>query len=232
MIGRFFLMTMMMTAAAGSAWAQSPPAPPAPRDLPLFAALEPQAPPPPTGQPPRLATPAPPQPPTGARGAQPPAAPAAPAAPAPPAPRREGQPINVRVEVTITDRKPGVAPTTKTVTVVAGDGLRGSIRSEGWATQNRSNPLNVDVDSTILADNKVRLSLNLQYDYETGQSEGTPPPPAPGGQFTPIFPGQRLQIRDAVTMILESGKPLVVAQSADPNSDRQVTVEVKATILR
>ena len=41
-----------------------------------------------------------------------------------------------------------------------------------------------------------------------------------------------MQIRDAVTMILESGKPLIVAQSADPVSDRQVTVEVKATILR
>ena len=41
-----------------------------------------------------------------------------------------------------------------------------------------------------------------------------------------------MQIRDAVTMILESGKALIVAQSADPVSDRQVTVEVKATILR
>ena len=33
-------------------------------------------------------------------------------------------------------------------------------------------------------------------------------------------------------MILESGKPLVVAQPADPVGDRQVTIEVRATILR
>ena len=33
-------------------------------------------------------------------------------------------------------------------------------------------------------------------------------------------------------LILENGKTMVVAQSADPVGDRQVTVEVKATILR
>jgi hypothetical protein len=226
MIVRGFVLTMMMTATAGAALAQSPVAPP---DATLFAALEPQGPPQPAAAPPQLTTPAPPQPPTRARGAQPPAAPAPAAAPAPPtppappAPRREGQPINVRVEVTITDKKPNVAPVTKTVTVVAGDGTRGSIRSEGF-TQGRPTPLNVDVDSNILADNKVRVALNLQYDYDV-TAEGA----APG---VPVIAGQRMQIRDAVTMILESGKPLVVAQSADPVSDRQVTVEVKATILR
>jgi len=226
MIVRGFVLTMMLTAAAGAALAQSPGAPPVPPDATLFAALEPQGPPQPTAAPPPPGSTAPPQPPARARGAQPPAAPApgaAPASPAPPAPPRAGQPINVRVEVTITDRKPTVAPVTKTVTVVAGDGMRGSIRSEGF-TQGRPTPLNVDVDSNILPDNKVRVALNLQYDYDVA-AEGA----APG---VPAIPGQRMQIRDAVTMILESGKPLVVAQSADPVSDRQVTVEVKATILR
>ena len=127
----------------------------------------------------------------------------------------------MRVEVTITDKKPNAAPVTKTVTVVAGDGLRGSIRSEGSGPPgSRSTPLNVDVDPNILADNKVRVGLNLQYDVP-GQSES-----ASGG------PSGFIQIRDSVTMILESGKPMMVAQSADPISDRQVTVELKATILR
>src|SRR4029434_3671658 len=112
-------------------------------------------------------------------------APAPPTPPAPPAPRREGQPINVRVEVTITDKKPNVAPVTKTVTVVAGDGTRGSIRSEGF-TQGRPTPLNVDVDANILADNKVRVALNLQYDYDA--AEGAAP-------VLPAFAGQRMQIR-------------------------------------
>jgi hypothetical protein len=33
-------------------------------------------------------------------------------------------------------------------------------------------------------------------------------------------------------VILDDGKPMIVAQSADPVSDRQVTVEVRAAILK
>jgi hypothetical protein len=39
-------------------------------------------------------------------------------------------------------------------------------------------------------------------------------------------------LRENLALILESGKAVVAAQSADPVGDRQVTVEVKATILR
>ena len=39
-------------------------------------------------------------------------------------------------------------------------------------------------------------------------------------------------LHDSVWLILENGKSLVAAQSADPVGDRQVTVEVKATVLR
>ena len=42
----------------------------------------------------------------------------------------------------------------------------------------------------------------------------------------------KTQIRENLALILENGKPLVAAQSADPAVDRQVTIEVKATILR
>jgi hypothetical protein len=35
-----------------------------------------------------------------------------------------------------------------------------------------------------------------------------------------------------VSAVLEDGKPLVVSQTADPASDRQVKVELKATILK
>ena len=39
-------------------------------------------------------------------------------------------------------------------------------------------------------------------------------------------------MHDKATVIVESGKPTTAAQSADPIGDRQVTVEVKATVLR
>ena len=39
-------------------------------------------------------------------------------------------------------------------------------------------------------------------------------------------------IKQNLVLILESGKSLVVSQATDPISDRRVTVEVTATILR
>ena len=41
-----------------------------------------------------------------------------------------------------------------------------------------------------------------------------------------------LRIQENLSVNLEDGKALVVSQSADPVSDRQVTVEVRATILK
>jgi hypothetical protein len=37
-------------------------------------------------------------------------------------------------------------------------------------------------------------------------------------------------VRENLSLVLDEGKPLVVAQSADPVGDRKVTVEVVATI--
>jgi hypothetical protein len=39
-------------------------------------------------------------------------------------------------------------------------------------------------------------------------------------------------MNQSLTVILQSGKPLIVSQAADPVSDRKVVVEVKATILK
>jgi cytosine/uracil/thiamine/allantoin permease len=43
---------------------------------------------------------------------------------------------------------------------------------------------------------------------------------------------RRTQLQENLPLILENGKSMIVAQSADPIGDRQVTVEVKATVLR
>ena len=39
-------------------------------------------------------------------------------------------------------------------------------------------------------------------------------------------------IKQNLVLVLESGKSLVVSQATDPVSDRRVTVEVTATILK
>lgn len=193
------LATCLFVAAAGTARAQqSPQAPQAPQP----------------GQAPRAAIPPPA-----------PAPPAAPAAPRAPAPRREGQPINVRVDFNITDQRPGGTPVKKTVSVISADGFTGSIRSQGEYTGLGSVPLNVDASPELLADGKVRVRFSIQYDLPT-------PPETLAQNTGKVGIATRTGIHQSVVLVLENGKPIVAAQSADPVNDRQVIVEVKATILR
>src|SRR5207244_9092580 len=70
----------------------------------------------------------------------------------------------------------------------------------------------------------ICLRVNLQYDLP-GSVTGNPTE-AGGGML------RRTQIRENLAVILENGKSITVAQSADPVGDRQVTIDVKATILR
>jgi hypothetical protein len=139
-------------------------------------------------------------------------------------PRRDGQPINVKVEVTITDQRGGGQALRKTVTVVTGDGLSGFIRSSANYSGIGPVPLNLDIEPALLADNKVRLRVNLQYALPAASSQAADMPGAGALRTT--------EIHENLGMILDSGRPLVVAQSADPVGDRQVTIEVKATVLR
>ena len=39
-------------------------------------------------------------------------------------------------------------------------------------------------------------------------------------------------VNQSQTVVLQSGKPLIISQAADPVSDRKVVVEVKATVLK
>jgi hypothetical protein len=171
----------------------------------IAPALAQQPPPAPTPAPPRSATPAP--------------APAAPVLP----PRRTGQPINVRIDLSINDQRAGSAPIKRTLSMVVADGMAGSIRSQSEVMAVGPVPLNVDVSPDLLTDNKIRLNLTLQYDW---------PAPIEAGRDAPRGTVVKTALRDSVTLILENDKPMIAAQSADPIGDRQVTVEVKATILR
>ena len=156
-----------------------------------------------------------------------PASPAPPAAPAPPAPPR--QPINVKIELTISeDNGPG-APLKKTVTAVVGDGYNGYVREQAVAqnTPDRAlgpgpfdrtvTPLNLDAMPTILGNGKIRLVCTIQYN---------------SNQRPQTERNINTDIRQNLTLILENGKPLVVSQATDPLTERRVTVEVTATILR
>jgi hypothetical protein len=173
----------------------------------------------PAPQAPRAATPEAPRPRAGTPD-QP-----APPQPQPPAPRRQGQAINVKVEFTIADQRGGGAAVKRTISIIVADGQVGQIRSQSDVFGiNGGVPLNVDTIPELLTDGKIRLGFNLQYDWAA--------PVEPGERGTPRGTVLKTAMHDSVSLILESGKSMVAAQSADPIGDRQVTVEVKATVLR
>jgi hypothetical protein len=64
--------------------------------------------------------------------------------------------------------------------------------------------INVDARPQILPTGNIRVTLSLEYQAFIQQQ----------------------------TVVVESGKPLVLTQTADPLSDRRVTVEMRATILK
>jgi hypothetical protein len=179
-----------------------------------------------TTQAPHARTPAPPEAPQPRTAVRPDTAPPAPP-PAPPVAgsRRSGQPINIKIEFTLTDQRGGSPAVKRTVSLVVADAHTGQIRSQADVFGiNGGVPLNVDTTPEMLADNKIRVGFNLQYDWAA--------PIEAGERGTTRGTVIKTAMHDSVSLILESGKSMIAAQSADPIGDRQVTVEVKATILR
>jgi hypothetical protein len=120
---------------------------------------------------------------------------------------------NVRIELTIADSTGTGTPQKKAVSMIVADGMMGRIRS---VRSPNSPTLNVDAQPRIGASDQIRLQLTLEY---------TPPiSEKPSDRGTPI--------NEFVTVLLQSGKPLVISQAADPSIDRKVTVEVTATVLK
>jgi hypothetical protein len=149
------------------------------------------------------------------------------AKPAPPTeqpatrPEPAGQPLNIRVEFTITEEVGGAAPAKKLVTLTVADRQNSYVRSGGdvrVGERYRNVNINVDARPTILREGLVRLDVTLEYRPQaTGGATGEP---ALWG------------ISERVGVILDSGKPLIISQAFDPTSDRRMTVELKATILK
>ena len=144
--------------------------------------------------------------------------------PPPPAPPPDGRARkvgpNVRIEVTFTEQRSDTPAQPKTVTVTTGDGHWGRVRSQAHSSQVGGTPLNVDARPELQSDGRILMSLTLEYAEKRVRREEAP------REITDVTMNQ------SVTVVLESGKPLVITQAADPVSDRKVTVEVKATVLR
>jgi hypothetical protein len=198
--------------AAANAVAQTPPLPPAPG-----APAPPAVPMPPGPE----VVPAPPAPPSA------PALPAPPRAPQPerapragrdqPAERQApGQPVNIRFDITIVDEG-GAQASRKSVSLTVADRQSGQVRSAVFVPDVGQVPLAVDAMPSLERDGKIRARISLDYQPDPGQDRKQPTP---------------VSMRLAFGLVLESGKRIVAAQAADPVTDRRVSVEVTATVLR
>lgn len=134
-----------------------------------------------------------------------------------------GKPINIRVELAINDQVDPAAPSRKVMTMIVADRQMGNVRSLAnvryAGNRSRSIQINVDARPTLLDGNRIRLDLGLEYQPEVGNTAESQ-----------ALQGMA-QMSQRQTFILQSGKPLVITEAADPTSDRKVTVEVTATIL-
>ena len=128
-----------------------------------------------------------------------------------------GQATNIKLDLTINDQTGPGEPMKKVVTMVVADRGSASIRSTGSVRAQGRVQINVDAQPMILQNGVIRLRLSLEYNPRTVGSEG---------------PTESSSLNEQIAVILEVGKPLIVSQAADPASDRKITVEVRATLLK
>ncbi len=131
---------------------------------------------------------------------------------------------NVQIELTVTDQVGSNVPEKKAVSMIVSSGNWGKIRSAGNVPQPGEPPyvvdLNVDARPFVSTEGQIQLELTLNYYPPRGAPDTRDPKPRPTG------------INQSQTVVLTSGKPLIISQAADPLSDRKVVVEVKATVLK
>jgi type II secretory pathway component GspD/PulD (secretin) len=153
------------------------------------------------------------------------------------------------VEVTISDQSGSNAPMKKSISVTVGDGSQGSVRSgvtipvpssmtvpkEGaerpFTSYNYKDVgLSLDVDRVVVQGGLVRLRIAVEYNPVDEKTVGTEGATVSSATGLPSF----ARFSQSLSLVLEDGKPLIVAQSSDPvpSRSRLATLEVKATILR
>jgi hypothetical protein len=138
---------------------------------------------------------------------------------APRAARKPPLPINVQVDIVVTERTPTSEPVVRRAQLVTADGESTSVRNVSvWRPVDApvgEAPFRIDLQADVLDATRVRLRLGVDY----GLSR--PGDKVNSGQVT---------IRQAV--VVRDGASIVIAETADPVTDRTVKIEAKANIVK
>ena len=207
------LVVLTAVASAQSPDAQTPPPPPV--EVGVV----------PTAAPPSAGTPQTPAPPTPAPAQAPVARPGVktttqtPQAPPPqtllPPKKIRGREVNVQIELTISEQVGTAAPEKRVVTMLVADAAFGRIRSNAG---NGMAVLNIDATPTILENDRIATELTIEH--VPALAEGASPLTRPAA------------LNEMLTVILQNDKSMLISRAADPRSDRRITVEVRATIVK
>ena len=139
--------------------------------------------------------------------------------------RRSPDPVNranVKLDLTITDQTGTGQAVKRTVSMIVADRRRGMIRSGGQVTMAGNRvpvTLNVDAQPSIIDDNRILVEFGLEY------------APRPVNESVNTGEG-RANLTEQLGLVVQPGKPMIISQASDPTSDRRITVELTATILK
>ncbi|MCC6164766.1 MAG: hypothetical protein IT182_15555 [Acidobacteria bacterium] len=147
---------------------------------------------------------------------------------------------NVKVDVTITEQAAKDSPVKKTVTLIVASGRTSSVRTTTNVPlvngRDRDLPFNIDATVFVTQEGRVYLELRFLYTSVRGMlpmaSEGLSDLEPTDDKFAKTARPSHSTVQDSLTLLLTPGVPVVAARSADAASDRTVTVEVKAEILK
>lgn len=133
---------------------------------------------------------------------------------------------NVRLELTITDQASGGPAVKKVVSLLVAEFGMGRVRSGGEVyrpgteaapgSQYLPVTLNADANINDIKGDRIRARITVEY------------MPATTGNIA----NRMSQLNQTVDVVLTSGRSLMIVESADPTSDRKVSLHVTATIVR
>jgi hypothetical protein len=117
--------------------------------------------------------------------------------------------------------------------MIVADRAAGSIRSTSNTSVGGNRAIiNVDATPQLLPNGNVKVLLGLEYNPRQGNPTTDKIKTASGDELLIPREAGGSSLHQRVSIVLEPNKPLVFSQAADPTSDRKISVEVRATILK